>query len=537
MERLPFFLRLMRRRTREAGPFDVRWEPGLSVPAADGSSLLTDHYAPVTDQPVPTLLIRSAYGRGFPFNWLYGVCFAEHGFHVIIQSLRGTGGSGGDFHLWRNEAVDGQATVEWLREQEWFTGAFATIGPSYLSFVQWSLGLDPPPEWRAAILQVPVSDFYDAFYADRQCAFRLELALVSGTAFYNQSAGTVAYTRALLRLARHLRHAVTALPLLDSYRRAFGGRRPEFEEWLSHPYQDDLFWAGSDTGPAADRMSVPTSIVTGWHDLALRQALQQYERMRRAGHEPTLLIGPWTHTSAFDQGWPEVFPDALEHLRVHVLGEGKRTTKVRVHTGNEWRELPEWPPPSTAAPFFLHPDGLRETPAEAGATTWRYDPADPTPSLGGQLQSRTAGAVDNKRLEARADVRTFTSGPLAHPVEIMGTATATLFVSNTAGHFDVFARLCDVDADGRSVNVCDGLVRLTPDHQDEDVAEVDLGPIAHRFAPGHRIRLQLSGGAHPRFARNYGTGEPLATATRLVATTTTVHHDSVHPSALMLPVV
>jgi len=110
-------------------------------------------------------------------------------------------------------------------------------------------------------------------------------------------------------------------------------------------------------------------------------------------------------------------------------------------------------------------------------------------------------------------------------------------VSNTAGHFDVFARLCDVDADGRSVNVCDGLVRLTPDHQDEDPAEVDLGPIAHRFAPGHRIRLQLSGGAHPRFLRNYGTGEPPLTATRLVATTTTVHHDSIHPSALMLPVV
>ncbi|AGZ44857.1 CocE/NonD family hydrolase [Actinoplanes friuliensis] len=535
MERLPFFLRLLRRRAA-AAPYDVRWDHDVEVPAYDGTVLLADHYVPVGDGPWPVLLVRSAYGRGFPFNSLFGSSFAAQGFRVILQSTRGTGGSGGDFHLWRNEATDGQATVDWLRKQDWFPGAFGTIGMSYLSYVQWSLGLDPPPEWRAAIVQVAAHDFYQGFYPDGAGALRLELSLVSGVAFFNQAAGQATYLRALLRLAVHLRRAIRGVPLLDSYRRAFGGRRQEFEDWVRHPYQDDLFWSGSDAGPAADRMTVPVSLVSGWHDLTLEQTLTQYARLRAAGQEPTLMIGPWTHTSAFDRGWSELFPDALEHLRVHLLGEGERTTRVRVHIGDEWRELPVWPPPSTDLRLHLRPGGeLGEL--AGGTTSFDYDPKNPTPSFAGQLQSRTQGARDNKPLEARADVRTFTTGPLPEALEIMGTPTAELYASGSTGHFDLFVRVCDVDPADRSVNVCDGFVRLTPDHADADPVRVVLGAAGHRFAAGHRIRLQVSGGAHPRFVRNYGTGEPLGTAVRMVATRTTVHHDSVRPSAVVLPVV
>ena len=532
MERLPFFLRLLRRRARESTPYEVRWEPRLEVAAADGGILLTDHYAPVTDEECPVLLVRSAYGRGFPWNSLFGAAFAAQGYHVVLQSCRGTGGSGGDFHLWRNEAADGQATVDWLRRQEWFPGAFATIGPSQFAYAQWALGLDPPPEWRAAVLQVAAHDFYDGLYPDQHCAFRLEMALIAGVTFFHQGAGT---GRALLRLTRHLRRAVRGVPVLDSYRRALGGRRPEFEDWLTHPYQDDLFWAGADAGAAADRMTVPVSLVSGWHDLTLDQTLRQYARLRRAGQEPTLMIGPWTHTSAFEQGWPEVFADALDHLGVHLRGAGERRTHIRVHVNDGWRELPAWPPPSTPARFHLRPDGELGEPG-SGSTGFDYDPAEPTPSFAGQLQSRTAGARDNRTLEARADVRTFTTAPLTTALEIIGTPTAELYATGSTGHFDLFVRLCDVHPDGRSVNICDGFTRLTPDHPDASAVTVPLGAAGHRFEPGHPIRLQLSGGAHPRFARNYGTGEPLATAVDLVATRTAVHHDPAHPSALTLPV-
>ncbi|BCJ55283.1 hydrolase [Actinoplanes sp. NBRC 14428] len=539
MRRLPFFLRVWAGRRRPRGSYEVRRETAVPVPGADGSILLTDHYAPVTDREVPTLLVRSTYGRGFPWNLLYGVRFAEQGFHVVLQSPRGTGGSEGDFHFWRHHAEDGNATVDWLRKQQWFTGALGTAGPSHLAYVQWALALDPPPELRAATMQVPIHDPYDALHPGGQCAFNLELGLVSGAILLNRGAGTAGYTRAVLRLLRHLRRVVRAVPLLDSYRRAFGGRRQEFEDWLTHPYPDDPFWAGADAGAAADRLTAPVALATGWHDLALDQTLRQYARLRRAGRTPGLLIGPWTHSSALEEGWNEVFADAVAHLRAH-LGDGpERPGRVRVHIGGEWRELPDWPPPSAPTRYHLGDGGELHAggPGDDARTTFRYDPRHPTPSLGGQGQSRPGGAVDNRRLEARPDVRTFTTAPLDEAVEVIGHVAADLHVGGSTGHFDVFARLCDVAPDGRSVNVCDGLVRLTPDHHDGDPVRVELSAAGHRFAPGHRIRLQVSGGAHPRRLRNYGTGEPAATATRLVASDTTVHHGRTRPSALVLPVV
>ena len=90
----------------------VAVERGIAVPAGDGVTLVTDHYVPLTDGPRPALLVRSPYGRGFPWDYVYGALFAGQGFHVIIQSCRGTGGSGGEFEPFRDDAADGQAAVE-----------------------------------------------------------------------------------------------------------------------------------------------------------------------------------------------------------------------------------------------------------------------------------------------------------------------------------------------------------------------------------------------------------------------------------------
>lgn len=158
----------------------------------------------------------------------------------------------------------------------------------------------------------------------------------------------------------------------------------------------------------------------------------------------------------------------------------------------------------------------------AGANTFRYDPRDPTPSFAGQLQSPSQGQRDNARLERRADVLTFSTDPLTSQLDVIGGVRFAVDVEFSAVSGDVFARLCDVDPGGRSVNVTDGLARLSGGS-----GTVVLSDTAHRFRVGHRIRLQVSGGAHPRWARNFGTGEPLATATRMIANDTTVHHSSV----------
>ena len=512
MQRLPLLLRMMRSRTRKGPParYDVVRETHLAVPAADGSTLRADHYAPATDDPCPTVLIRSPYGFGFPWNYIYGALYAEQGFHVVIAATRSYVSFG------RHEIDDGLAAVAWLREQPWFTGRLGTVGASYLSYTQWALAHEPPPEWQAAVFQV--SAHKPVFWPGG--VFALELALVGGLGLFSQAGGLGSYTRALVRLHRNLKHVVRTVPLIDGYPKAFGGRRAAFEEWLNHPDDDDPYWKGMDLGPAADTLTVPASLATGWWDLTLDQTLQQYARMRAAGHDPDLLIGPWTHTSALDDGAAELNAQAFRRLS----GE-EPDHRVRVHVGGagEWREFPQWPPPGTSELTFHLGDGTLLDQPGTGSSTFHYDPADPTPSYGGQLQSPSQGQRDNARLERRPDVLTFTTGPLTEAVDVLGRVRADFDVAFTAASADLFARLCDVDPDGRSVNVTDGYLRLTPGG---GRGSVTMSDTAHRFRPGHRIRLQVSGGAHPYRTRNYGTGEPLATATRMIANDTTLHHSS-----------
>ncbi|MEV5546641.1 CocE/NonD family hydrolase [Streptomyces sp. NPDC052309] len=514
---------------------DVGWEPGLVVPAADGSPLITDHYFPRAEGDFPTLLVRSPYGRGVPWSPMYGLLFAEQGFHVVLQSCRGTGGSGGAFDLWRNEAADGRATVSWLREQPWFNGTLGTVGPSYLGYVQWALAMDPPPELRAMVVQVGLHDPYALFHAHG--ALCLETALAVGVGMTYQHQGMAPFLRATLRLQRRLRDVITAQPLRGAYASALGGEVPWLDDVMTHPDAEDPYWRGASLARAAERLGVPTSLITGWHDTLADQTFEQYDRLRRAGCETALLVGPWTHTSALQQGWPEVFAESLAWLRAHLCADpsGLRPTRVRVHVGGEnaWRNLDDWPPATAVSPWFPTAQGhlTRQAPTDsAPLTSFCYDPGDPTPSLGGPLLSRTAGPRDNSSLEAREDVLTFTGPPLTEPVDILGPVSARLSISTDTGHADVFTRLCDVDAQGRSVNICDGLGRLRTDGQEPSQITVPMSSTAHRFAVGHRIRWQISGGAHPRYARSPGNGESPVDATAFTPVRITVHADS----ALML---
>jgi putative CocE/NonD family hydrolase len=174
---------------------------------------------------------------------------------------------------------------------------------------------------------------------------------------------------------------------------------------------------------------------------------------------------------------------------------------------------------------------------------YRYDPADPTPALGGALLVlRGAGPRDNRALEARPDVLCYTSMPLEQDLEIIGPVRLELYARSSQAHTDFFGRLCDVAPDGRSTNVCDGLFRVEPDRPGAQPdgcrrLEIDMWATAHRFRQGHRLRLQVSSGAHPRWSRNLGTGESLATGASMCFADQTIYHDETHPSALVLPLV
>ena len=211
---------------------------------------------------------------------------------------------------------------------------------------------------------------------------------------------------------------------------------------------------------------------------------------------------------------------------------------------DEWRDFPEWPPPGIQPQrWHLQSDGglATETPSQSDPDRYRYDPADPTPNLAGAIMLGQWGQQDNRKLESRSDVLVYTSKPMEQELEVIGPVEAEPFVRSSLEHTDFYARLCDVDPKGKSLNICDGLQRLRPNRPAPESdgyirVNIELWPTAYCFRKGHRIRLQVSSGAHPRWVRNTGSGEPIATATTLRVADQEVYHDPAHPSAIILPI-
>ena len=209
--------------------------------------------------------------------------------------------------------------------------------------------------------------------------------------------------------------------------------------------------------------------------------------------------------------------------------------RINVTGADEWRELPEWPPPSTELVHYLEPNGqLTEKEPTQATSSFTYDPADPTPTVAGPLLlDSSAGVRDTSALDARQDVLTFTTPPLAEALEVIGTPVVELDHSRSNPHADVFVRLCDVDAEGRSRNFSETFLRLDPAAED-GLLRLPLDPCAHRLTAGHRVRLQVAGGSFPRYMRNEGTDALPGFGTELRPCLHTIHHGN---SRVILPIV
>ena len=512
---------------------DVVVHRGLRVPMRDGIDLVADHYEPQVATPAGTLLVRGPYGRRFPFAALFGSVYAARGYHVLVQSVRGTFGSGGEFSPMVHEIPDGADTVAWLREQPWFTGTFGTIGLSYLGFTQWALLHDPPPEMTAAVITVGPHDVSGPRWG--RGSFGLNDFLGWSDLVAHQEDPNRLMT--LLKQARAQRRVTQAsyrLPLAESSRALLGGGAPWFESWLEHPDADDEFWTRLHLREALERTDVPVLLLSGWQDLFLEQTLTQYARLRERDVPVALTVGPWTHSHMMTKAAPTVIGETLDWLGTHLGGRpSQRPSPVRVHVGGHgWMQLPDWPPRMPEHVLHLQPGGRLDTtaPAQGGDEVFVYNPADPTPTVGGRLLSPVGGYRDDTHLARRADVLTFTGDPLPTDLCVVGTPVVELSHSCTNPHNDLFVRISQVDAQGRSRNISDGYLASAPD---AGTVRLELDAVAHTFPAGTRLRVLVAGGSHPRFVRNLGTGEAIATGTALTTARHTVHLDG--ESCLRLP--
>jgi uncharacterized protein len=563
----------------------IRTRLGVAVPMSDGVRLSTDLYLPDAPGPFPVILIRTPYNNNVESQVQDAVFFAQRGYAVAIQDVRGRNDSEGEWSPFVNEARDGYDTQEWCGTQPWSTGKVGTSGGSYVALTQW---LPAPLRNRHLAAMAPRVGFSNLFHnwvytgGAFQLAFNLRWAAVQMNGRVNQ----VQYL--WMPPEQHYTTLFWHLPLATGDERA--GRVCEFyREWIRHPANDGYWEKLGNLESAYDQIDVPTYGFGGWYDVFLQGTLNNFvgvstrgfsERGRRSQR---VLIGPWIHDlgdrgTCLRTGDVDFGPAALVDLRAEELrwfdywlkgiDDGiLREPPVRVFVmgANRWRTAETWPIPGTRfVEHYFHSagrasslfgDGRLDTrrPETEPPDRYVYDPRDPVPTLGGStccgedITPVPMGPRDQRSAEWRPDVLCYTTPPLATPVEVTGPIKVVLWAASTAPDTDFTAKLVDVAPSGFAMNVAQGIIRARFRESFEHPTllepgrvyryEIDCWSSSNRFEPGHRIRVEIASANFPQFDRNPNTGHPFGVDAELTTASQTVYHDAAHPSHIVLPVV
>lgn len=568
--------------------------PNLSLQAggeADGHrpaavALDADVYYPVGDGPFPVLLMRQPYGRAIASTVVYAhpSWYASHGYIVVIQDVRGRGTSGGEFDLFRHEASDGHATVQWAAALPQSSGAVGMYGFSYQGMTQLYAAAQHPPALKAIAPAMVGYDIY-ADWAYENGALPLQVGL--GWAL--QLAAETARIRQDNKAYQALRQAAYALPLGDAV-----PARPQvlqtyaadsfFHQWLDHPRPGD-YWRALQ--PELTQVNLPMLHIGGWYDPYLRGNLRLYQQMVAQGKAPQALwIGPWGHipwgrrVGAVDFG-PEA-DSPIDRLQLRWFDRFLKGQPADPSSGppiqlfvmgiNQWQGRDRWPT-DPGLPLYLTSTGLAgmrwddgilspqfstqssaqnpsPMPSPAAQTQGLsaaepedvlvHDPWRPVPSLGGHC-GLPAGPFDRATIDSRSDVLTYTTEPLPKELELVGTPAATLYCRADAPSFDLSVVLSVVHGDGRVMNLSQGHCRVdrhNPAEPQPHVVTLSLQPIACTMPPGQRLRLSIAAACFPAYAVNSGTGSELGDCPQIEhrVITLAIAHGARYPSCVNIPV-
>lgn len=562
--------------------YGVLSEHLVPVRMRDGTLLSTDIYRPDAPGRFPALLWRtpySNYGGGFKdIKW-----FAQRGYVVVVQDVRGKYDSGGTYTLFRNEADDGYDTDEWIAAQPWSNGRIGTAGASYGGYTQIAQGVRNSTHLTEMSAWVTTGDVFNNWIYNDGALF-LAFALPWGAVGMDGRVYQDGTGYDWPAIYRHL-----PLATIDQ---AAGHANPGFRELLRHPRANDPFWNDISFEKQMSHIGVPFLVVSGWYDLFLRGALRDHVAIRehgaseRARRNKRLVIGPWAHTVGIRNntpGWETTGPDrsidfgpAAEldmrklDLRWHdhwLKGidngvDGDPPIRIFVMGENYWRDENEWPLARTRYTKFYIGSGGRANgaagdgtlstapPSGAAADSYTYDPASPVPTLSGSTCCGVVpfGPWDQRKAEMRSDVLVYTSPVLEQALEVTGPIVMKLYASTSAQDTDWTATLVDVHPDGYAQNIQAGIVRARYRNGTQAPASllepgkvyeytIDLWATSNIFLPGHRLRLEISSSNFPRFDRNLNTGEDPATGTRMQPAQQRIHHSAKYPSHLVLPVI
>lgn len=485
----------------------------IETPMRDGVLLLSTLYTPANGSARSTVLVRTPYRRAASAH--NAQFFAGQGYNVLVQACRGTDGSGGVLEPMVSESEDGNDTVQWMRAQPWWTGDFITYGASYVGFVQYALLEEEQPELKGMIIEVAPFDFAETAWGRGPFD---QLNFLAWSAMMSREEPTptsiFASMRAMNRQERAVKGAITDNPGPGASTPSVTSGSPWHETWVTHPDVGDPFWARFRHRRALENINVPVLLSGAWQDLFLRQTLTAWQEFQRRGVDLQVHIHNGTHLRAglrAYQGryWTRI-RDWLQRLDAGTApaSANPRFTADISGTTKQRIALEAWPPTASTRTFALNAGGRLDPQAGAAAVArFVFDPAVPTRTIGGHTMATDAGVRVNNAVEAQADLLTFTSDPQQETQLIAGNPRITLSLSADQPSFDVFIRLCDVDGRGRSRNITDEMVRLRGVRPGTSrVHVIQLQGTVHALAVGHRLRVQVSGGATPRFSINDENG-------------------------------
>ncbi len=609
----------------------------VMVQMRDQVRLATDVYYPQTQassKTHPVLLERTPYDKQDPERGVRACFFARHGYAVVLQDCRGCYGSEGELYFLANEPKDGYDTVEWIAGQDWCNGKVGTFGTSYMSWTQSALASQNPPHLSCMI---PNMGGWNAHTSSVRHGGAFELRFMAWAFWHSAQNGRATpkdqpWIQAALNTGPSFREWLQRLPLKESQTQL--ALIPSYEAWVFDIYTRgtyDDFWKqpGFAIEEFLDQHSdVPTLLVGGWYDSYTRSTLDAYLALSRSKKGPIkVIIGPWTHGTYtteertcgdIDLGDPAALDSFDElHLRwfdqwlknentgidqeapvqIFVMGggSGRRTRSGQLDHGGNWRQESEWPLARTSfTRFYLQSNGLLQTELpgeEEGQTTYRFDPDNPVPTIGGNFSSLSfltplprdaapdqpakaerrqeitpSGGYDQREsdtffgceppflpLGSRRDVLVFQTLPLERDIEITGPIEVKLWVSSSAPDTDFTAKLIDCyppSADypqGYALNLTDSILRARYASSREQEVFLEPGkiyslaivlyPTSNLFKQGHAIRLDISSSNFPRFDVNPNTGEPLGRSRRQSAADNTIHHGRQCPSHIVLPII
>lgn len=537
-------------------PFPVRYAGMFEVMTRDHIALSTDVYLPAgVEGKIPAMLVRTPYGKDLRPEVYFR--YVQRGYAVIIQDVRGRNLSGGEFLPNYYEVQDGDDTLNWIAAQPFSNQKIGMTGGSYLGYVQWAAAASNNP-YLCAILSVVCAGGAFTDVPRRGGCF------TSGMLAWAFAVSEKKFNPELM-VRDDWDQVLNIRPLSQVAAKALGYEIPFLNKWLEHKDCDE-FWKRSDWQALSEQTKnlrvIPALIMSGWFDdngMGTTQALELTREYPKGSRK--VLLGPWMHSAntTYDiHGIPMgmeavrydidfLFFQWIDHYLKGRENGIEKTAPVEYYTlgQNCWKQAQKWPVETAKDKiFYLGRDQkLLEKPEVTGKDSYLYDPENPAVHLVDMSENELEVPEDYTQEEKRRDVLTYSTREFQEDMTVTGDIQVNLFVSSDAPDTDFFVRITDVDENGRSIKLADGMLCARYRKGFEKPVFMEKGQvyplqikttkISNTFFKGHRLRLTVTSSAQNFIFPNSNTREGFD-STVSVAAVNSIHYGEDYPAYIKL---